>query len=105
MYEAMTGFGLGHATGIDLPLEKDGLYPSREWKRKNRHENWYPGETLNAGIGQGYVLATPLQLAQMTARIEMRGGESGRASVAGKSVSVRGDLCGRRIVKKKNKKM
>lgn len=74
MYEAMTGFGLGHATGIDLPLEKEGLYPSREWKRKHRHENWYPGETLNAGIGQGYVLVTPLQLAQMTARIAMRGG-------------------------------
>lgn len=74
MYEAMTGFGLGHATGIDLPLEKDGLYPSREWKRKYRHENWYPGETLNVGIGQGYVLVTPLQLAQMTARIAMRGG-------------------------------
>src|SRR3546814_21079666 len=74
MYEAMTGFGLGHATGIDLPLEKDGLYPSREWKRKNRPENWYPGETLNAGIGQGYVLATPLQPAPMTARIALRGG-------------------------------
>ncbi|HET8883294.1 MAG TPA: penicillin-binding protein 2 [Solimonas sp.] len=74
MYEAMTGFGLGHATGVDLPLEKDGLYPSREWKRKARHENWYPGETLNVGIGQGYVLVTPMQLAQMTARIAMRGG-------------------------------
>ncbi|NGY06727.1 penicillin-binding protein 2 [Solimonas terrae] len=74
MYEAMTGFGLGHATGVDLPLEKDGLYPSREWKRKTRHENWYPGETLNVGIGQGYVLVTPMQLAQMVARIAMRGG-------------------------------
>lgn len=73
MYEAMTGFGLGHQTGIDLPLEKAGLYPSREWKRKARRENWYPGETLNVGIGQGYTLTTPLQLAQMTARIAMRG--------------------------------
>lgn len=73
MYEAMTGFGLGHATGVDLPLEKDGLYPSREWKRKARKENWYPGETLNVGIGQGYVLVTPMQLAQMVARIAMRG--------------------------------
>jgi penicillin-binding protein 2 len=73
MYEAMTGFGLGHATGIDLPVEKAGLYPSRDWKRKTRHENWYPGETLNTGIGQGYMLVTPLQLAQMTARIAMRG--------------------------------
>ncbi|WP_028080432.1 penicillin-binding protein 2 [Solimonas soli] len=74
MHEAMTGFGLGHATGVDLPLEKDGLYPSREWKRRARKENWYPGETLNTGIGQGYVLATPMQLAQMVARIAMRGG-------------------------------
>ncbi len=74
MHESMSGFGLGHATGIDLPLEKNGLYPSREWKRRVRKENWYPGETLNVGIGQGYTLTTPLQLAQMTARIAMRGG-------------------------------
>lgn len=73
MYEGMSGFGLGHATGVDLPLEKAGLYPSREWKRRMRHENWYPGETLNTGIGQGYVLVTPMQLAQMVARIAMRG--------------------------------
>lgn len=74
MHESMSGFGLGHPTGIDLPLEKGGLYPSREWKRRARKENWYPGETLNIGIGQGYTLTTPLQLAQMTARIAMRGG-------------------------------
>jgi len=74
MHEAMTGFGLGHATGVDLPLEKDGLFPSREWKRRARKENWYPGETLNTGIGQGYVLTTPMQLAQMVSRIAMRGG-------------------------------
>ncbi|MGH8443964.1 MAG: penicillin-binding protein 2 [Solimonas sp.] len=73
MHDAMTGFGLGHVTGIDLPLEKGGLYPSREWKRKARKENWYPGETLNVGIGQGYTSVTPIQLAQMTARIAMRG--------------------------------
>ena len=73
MHEAMTGLGFGRITGIDLPLEKAGLYPSREWKRKTRRENWYPGETLNIGIGQGYMLATPLQLAQTTARIAMRG--------------------------------
>lgn len=74
MHASMTRFGLGHATEIDLPLEKNGLYPSREWKRRVRKENWYPGETLNVGIGQGYTLVTPLQLAQMTARIAMRGG-------------------------------
>lgn len=74
IYEAMTQFGFGHPTGVDLPLEKAGLMPSREWKRRYRKENWYPGETLNTGIGQGYVLTTPMQLAQMTARIAMRGG-------------------------------
>lgn len=73
MHEAMTAFGLGHRTEIDLPLEKAGLYPSREWKLRMRKENWYPGETLNTGIGQGYIQSTPMQLAQMVARIAMRG--------------------------------
>jgi len=74
IHAAMTGFGLGEPTGLDLPLEKGGLFPSREWKQRARRENWYPGETLNVGIGQGYTLVTPVQLAQMTARIAMRGG-------------------------------
>ncbi|MFA5939039.1 MAG: penicillin-binding protein 2 [Sinimarinibacterium sp.] len=74
IHAAMTGFGFGSPTGIDLPLEKGGLFPSREWKLRARRENWYPGETLNVGIGQGYTAVTPLQLAQMTARIAMRGG-------------------------------
>lgn len=73
IHASMTEYGLGHTTGIDLPLEKGGLMPSREWKRRMRKENWYPGETLNVGIGQGYTMTTPLQLAQMTARIAMRG--------------------------------
>jgi penicillin-binding protein 2 len=72
--QAMSGFGLGKPTGVDLPLEKAGLMPSREWKRRVRRENWYPGETLSVGIGQGYMTVTPVQLAQMTARIAMRGG-------------------------------
>ena len=73
IYEALSGFGLGKPTGVDLPLEKSGLLPSREWKRRVRHDNWYPGETLNVGIGQGYMMTTPIQLAQMTARIAMHG--------------------------------
>ncbi len=67
-------FGMGRQTEIDLPLERGGLLPSREWKRRVRKENWYPGETLNVGIGQGYMTATPLQLAQISARMAMRGG-------------------------------
>lgn len=71
---ALGDFGFGRATGIDIPHERSGLLPSREWKRRMRKENWFPGETLNIGIGQGYWQVTPLQLAQATARIAMRGG-------------------------------
>lgn len=61
--------GLGEPTGIDLPHEKPGLVPDREWKKKRFKENWGPGETLIASIGQGYMLATTLQLAVMASRI------------------------------------
>ncbi|HUP90995.1 MAG TPA: penicillin-binding protein 2 [Solimonas sp.] len=73
IHASMARFGLGRVTGIDVPLEKGGLFPSREWKLRVRKEAWYPGETLNVGIGQGYTLVTPLQLAQLAARIAMRG--------------------------------
>ena len=72
--EALGAFGFGRATGIDIPHERSGLLPSREWKRRMRKEAWFPGETLNIGIGQGYWQVTPLQLAQATARLAMRGG-------------------------------
>lgn len=61
--------GIGVPSGIDLPAEKKGLMPTRSWKEAKMGAGWLPGETLVAGIGQGYVLATPLQLAVMTARI------------------------------------
>ena len=67
-------FGLGQRTQVDLPREKAGLLPSREWKRKYRREPWYPGETLIVGIGQGAFTTTPMQLAQISARLAMRGG-------------------------------
>ncbi len=73
MHAFFSEFGLGRPTGIDLPGEVSGLMPSREWKRAARNQIWYPGETLIAGIGQGYMLATPLQLAQMTATLARRG--------------------------------
>jgi len=66
-------FGLGQKTGIDLRGELAGLNPSREWKRKNRNLPWFPGETLITGIGQGFMLTTPLQLASATASIAMMG--------------------------------
>ena len=66
-------FSLGARTGIDIPSERRGNWPSRTWKRENRGLPWFPGDTLNAGIGQGDVLATPLQLAVMTAITARRG--------------------------------
>lgn len=62
-------FGLGDQTGIDLPRESKGLIPTKAWKRRALDQPWQLGETLIAGIGQGFVLTTPLQLAVMTARI------------------------------------
>jgi penicillin-binding protein 2 len=61
--------GIGVPLGIDLPGEKPGLAPTQEWKQKALKHPWTTGETVVSGIGQGYVLATPLQLAVMTARI------------------------------------
>ncbi|WP_269619740.1 penicillin-binding protein 2 [Zhongshania sp. BJYM1] len=66
-------FGLGNATGIDNTNERSGLMPSREWKEQSRGGHWYPGETINVGIGQGFMLATPLQLAVATSVIASRG--------------------------------
>lgn len=68
-------FGLGEPTGIQLAGEKGGLIPDREWKMRTRGEYWQVGETLIAGIGQSYIMSTPLQLAVMTARIANGGKE------------------------------
>lgn len=62
-------FGLGSETKIDLPNERTGVIPSKQWKQETLGQPWFQGETLVNGIGQGYVLATPLQLAVMTARL------------------------------------
>jgi penicillin-binding protein 2 len=62
-------FGLGANTGVDLPGEKPGMIPDSDWKLATFGEKWQQGETLVAGIGQGFITATPLQLALMAARI------------------------------------
>ncbi len=62
-------FGLGRVLGIDLPGERPGLIPTRDWKLATLGSRWQLGETLVTGIGQGFVLTTPLQLAVMTARL------------------------------------
>ena len=66
--ETARKFGLGKTLELDLPGEKSGLIPTRAWKQELFGKPWLKGETLVAAIGQGYVLATPLQLAVMTAR-------------------------------------
>ncbi len=73
MYKFMSLFGFGKKTGIDILGELPGLFPSREWKRRKRHQAWFPGETLITGIGQGFTLTTPLQLSSATATLSMDG--------------------------------
>jgi penicillin-binding protein 2 len=65
----LTRFGLGARTGIDIEGELQGLAPSQEWKWARFKQKWYVGDTVSIGIGQGYMLATPLQLATMTATL------------------------------------
>jgi penicillin-binding protein 2 len=73
MHEQLGRFGFGARSGIDLPGEQAGVLPSQAWKRSVRKAPWYPGETLIAGIGQGYDSATPLQLAYAAALMASRG--------------------------------
>ncbi|MEJ2255736.1 MAG: penicillin-binding protein 2 [Woeseiaceae bacterium] len=76
MHEYLDRFGLGSGTGIDIGGERRGLVPSRDWKERafsGDHKRWYHGETVIASIGQGYMLATPLQLAAAAGTLAMRG--------------------------------
>lgn len=73
MHEYMTRFGIGQHVSLDMFEESSGLMPSRDWKRARYKQPWFPGETIILGIGQGYMQATPLQLAQATALIATRG--------------------------------
>ena len=73
LYEGGIEFGLGVPTGIDLQGELGGIMPSLEWKKRYRGASWFDGDTVNMSIGQGFMLATPLQLAVMTARIASKG--------------------------------
>jgi penicillin-binding protein 2 len=73
----MTPFGYGALTGIDISGEKPGLLPSPEWKKtafkRKEDQVWFPGETVNFGVGQGYLLVTPLQLAHVASMLAARG--------------------------------
>ena len=71
--EVAKDFGLGQTYNVKLLNQKEGIIPNKKWKKNTYKESWYGGETLNAAIGQGYVLTSPLQLAIMTARIASGG--------------------------------
>lgn len=75
--EFLAPFGFGEATGIEIGGERVGILPSRDWKKRNFRrpgdQMWYPGDTVNLGVGQGYFLVTPLQLAHMTSMLANRG--------------------------------
>jgi penicillin-binding protein 2 len=77
MHDFMSTFGFGELSGIDIPGEKSGLMPSMDWKRhaykRAAEQVWFPGETISVGIGQGYMLATPMQLAHAVSGIASRG--------------------------------
>jgi penicillin-binding protein 2 len=73
MHDYLQHFGFGKRTGIDIIGELPGLLPSPGWKRQRRGEPWFPGETIITGIGQGFFLSTPLQLATATSVLANRG--------------------------------
>jgi penicillin-binding protein 2 len=73
IHDFLALFGFGRKTGIDISGELSGLLPSRDWKRRARSEPWFPGETLITGIGQGFLLTTPVQLATATAALASYG--------------------------------
>ncbi len=73
LHDYMSRFGIGQRVSLDMFEETAGLMPSRDWKRARYRQPWYPGETLILGIGQGYMQATPLQLAQATALVATKG--------------------------------
>jgi penicillin-binding protein 2 len=77
MHEFLAPFGFGKPTGIDIAGEQTGILPSRDWKKK-RYKNpsdgaWYPGDSVNFGIGQGFMTVTPMQLAQVTSVLAAKG--------------------------------
>lgn len=73
IHQYLSAFGMGKKTGIDMEGELVGIVPNKDWKRRNYNEMWFPGETLINGIGQGFMLATPIQLANFTAALTQGG--------------------------------
>ena len=95
MHDYLNMFGLGHVSGVDIGGEHTGLVPSREWKQKAfrdpADQRWFHGETVIASIGQGFMLATPLQLANAVAAIATRGARYQPRLVAATENTLSGD--------------
>jgi penicillin-binding protein 2 len=91
MADYLKSFGFGATTGIELPNEETGLIPTREWKKENIGDRWYPSETMDAAIGQGFVAVTPLQMANMLAAVA-NGGTLYRPMLVKKITKANGDL-------------
>ena len=73
LFEKALEFGYSKTTGVDLPGEKEGFVPSKEWKRQAFQAPWYEGETANLAIGQGYLQVTPIQALLMIAAVATKG--------------------------------
>jgi len=73
IHDHLSLFGFGRDTSFDLPEAQNGLLPSKAWKERVRQESWFPGDTVNIGIGQGDLLVTPLQLATAVSVLANRG--------------------------------
>ena len=73
IHDFMAKFGFGNNFAVDIAYARTGVLPSREWKMASRGEPWYPGDTINSSIGQGYMWATPLQLATAVSIIANEG--------------------------------
>lgn len=73
MSDYLKRFGFGQVTSLDLPEASAAILPSREWKRRSRNLPWYPGDSVNMSIGQGFMIATPLQLATATMALANHG--------------------------------
>ncbi|MBD3309141.1 penicillin-binding protein 2 [candidate division KSB3 bacterium] len=84
-------FGFGQRSNIELPNEVPGLIPTRDWKKEFNGERWYPSETMDAAIGQGFVTVTPLQLANMVATVA-NGGTFYQPMLVKKITKANGDL-------------
>jgi len=88
--DAAAAWGLGMTTDIDLPSETAGLMPTERWKRRQHAQEWFPGDSLNLSIGQGYLLTTPLQMAMLTASVANEQSRLYKPYVVNKVVSAEG---------------